>query len=42
LVSADLPGDQILDIAISGETLFVLLTAGRVWRRAIQEERELV
>jgi len=42
LESADLPGEQILDIAISGETLSVLLTTGRVWRRALQEERELV
>lgn len=42
LESDGLPGEQILDIAISCETLSVLLTAGRVWRRALQEERELV
>jgi photosystem II stability/assembly factor-like uncharacterized protein len=42
LVSADLPGDQILDIALTGTTLYVLLTAGRVCWQVLQEERQLV
>jgi photosystem II stability/assembly factor-like uncharacterized protein len=42
LVSAGLPGEQLLDIALAGETLYVLLTAGRVCRSVLQKERELV
>jgi photosystem II stability/assembly factor-like uncharacterized protein len=41
-VSTDLPGEQMLDIALVGEALYVLLTAGRVCRRVLREERELV
>ncbi len=35
LESAGLPGEQILDIAVAGEQLYALLTAGRVYRAVL-------
>ncbi len=31
--NTDLPGDQIIDIAATGTTLYALLSGGRVWKR---------
>lgn len=35
---AGLPVERIADIAISGETLFVLLSGGQVWQRALRPD----
>ena len=36
----DLPLDQLLDVEIANNTLYALLTAGRVWSRSLREAEE--
>lgn len=35
--NANMPGNQIIDVAAVGTTLYVLLSGGRVWKRALSE-----